>query len=66
MQPLTTSHSGSPEFGSFVTALREIFRDEQWHDVESYAERAWHACGLADEAAWAEVRDRVRDAWPTS
>ena len=66
MKPSYMPDSGTPEFGSFVSALREIFRGERWNDVESYAERAWHACGLADEAAWSDVRDRVRDAWPTS
>ena len=40
------SDSATPEFGTFVTALKEVFHGEPWEDIATYAERAWRACGL--------------------
>lgn len=55
--------SATPEFGSFVTALKEVFHGEPWEDIATYAERAWRACGLGEDTPWTDVEHRIRDAW---
>jgi hypothetical protein len=57
------SDSGTPEFGYFVSALKEIFHDESWQDVRRSAQRAWWACGFADDTPWTEVEEHVHEAW---
>ena len=56
--------SAAPELSTFVSALKRIFHDEPWEQVETYAERAWRACGLEEDASWSNVRDSVRAEWP--
>ncbi len=58
--------SGTPELGTFVAALKQVFHGEAWDEIERYAERAWRACGLEEETAWTNVRDQVKARWPNA
>lgn len=53
----------TPEFDTYIAALRLVFRGESWERIEGFAARAWSDCGLADSAHWAEVVEDVRTAF---
>jgi hypothetical protein len=51
------------ELQAFISAVREVYRNESWDRVEGYVERAWHQSGQADHTSWDSVKVRIRAAW---
>ena len=60
-----SNHDDEASFeAAFERVLRQVYRGENWQEIEPYAERAWAGFSGDAHRPWREVRERFAQHWP--